>query len=221
MKLFYDCIFMMQVPRGDSSWETWQLLNQGIVTKTMVGLNGGIVDRGVLHELVDTYHKAEENQEAELLQASADLDDKMTASIGSFFRERANCWMAESTVGAYCRLVRRSLAEAQSCILEIFPKPKSEILVSVVEKELIAAKTSDMLHRPTGVRHMLQNGRRSELGDVYYVISRIHEGAASIGESSWISHLQSNLDCLESGSEDWFRPNTSPSRDGGKPSVSR
>jgi len=209
-KLFSECVLAMRIERGENIWETWQVMNHAIVARTMQDLEGGIVDHRIVHRCVEIYQPAEENKPAKLLQASDDLDDRMIASIGSFYRERAIGWMDESTVGTYCRLVGRSLTEAEGCFLAIFPKPKADMFVTVLEKELIAAKLDDLLRHPTGVRYMLRNARLSELSDVYCIISRIDEAARAVEESSWISHLESNLNGLESSSEEWFRPTAFP-----------
>jgi hypothetical protein len=91
--LFSDCVLAMRIERGENIWETWQAMNHAIVARTMQDLEGGIVDRRILHRCVEIYQAAEENKPAKLLQASDDLDDTIIASIGSFYRETAAGWM--------------------------------------------------------------------------------------------------------------------------------
>lgn len=136
---------------------------------------GDIIDKTLIRScaymLEGLYESEEEEENAKLYLTT--FEPAFLSATRDFYRAEGTSLIQDSDAGTFCRHAMKRASEEQDRCRSTLSALTSQKVKMVVDEELIKTNIAVVINMPSGVKHMLDNDRLSELQLVYELISRV------------------------------------------------
>ena len=162
------------------------LLESVILDMIAMERNNEVIDRSLIraciYMLEGLYETFQEEESSKLYLTS--FEPKFIESSRAFYNTEGQDLVANADAGTFCRHARKRLGEEDERCQQTLSSLTDQKIKIVVDKELIGAHIRDVINMEgTGVRHMLDNDRMDDLGNVFDLNSRVDPKKAALKDA--------------------------------------
>lgn len=173
MMQFRDHVLRLTLPNSDLNMQ--QLLIRVLLEAISLERHGYFVDKALLkssvHVLQGLHESHAETQEERLYVTC--FEQQFLDASRAYYRELGARLINEADAAAYCQQTLSHIhKEKDRCKTMLSAETEAKI-VGVLEDELIKNKLRELILTASGVKHMVDNDRYSELKLVYTLNSRV------------------------------------------------
>lgn len=159
-----------------------------IILLDMIALerSGEIIDRPLIKAscrmLENLYETITEEESTKLYLTS--FEPKFLDASRSYYRNEGKLLVQEADATTFCSQASRRLKEEIERCQQSLSRTTEPKIISVVERELIAAHIADVINLPgTGIRAMITNDRIDDLRNLYDLVHRIDQRLKSLKDA--------------------------------------
>ena len=153
-----------------------QILNSVILDQVKMDRDGDIIDRALLKSCVymlEGLYETEDEDESTKLYLTSFEPEYLSASQ-KFYHEEAKKLLVNADAGTFCRHAQNRANEEQDRCRSTLSPLTSPKIKAIIEEELIRKNLREVIIlEHSGVRHMLDNDRLTELGMMYDLSARV------------------------------------------------
>ncbi|WPH00572.1 Cullin-domain-containing protein [Acrodontium crateriforme] len=173
MSLFRDEI--LRTPVHADQPTTLEILTHIILDQISMDRDGHPIDQSLVKKIVymlEGLYESVHEVEDEKLYLSA-FEAAFLETSAEFYKEEGERLLKESDAGAYCRHAKRRIDEETNRCRSTLSEMTTPKIQQVVEDELIRNKMKGLIEMDTGVQHMVDNDRLSDLALIFELESRV------------------------------------------------
>ncbi|KAB8345989.1 hypothetical protein FH972_023041 [Carpinus fangiana] len=173
MLLFRDCILRTRTHGGGQTLS--KVLTHVILDNIAMERDGDVVNKTLIKSAVfmlEGLFESAQEQEDERLYLTAFEQDFLDSSR-AFYQAEASRLLREADCATYCQQVRDRLHEEHNRCRSTLSETTQPRITAIVEEELIRSKIHDIILMESGVKHMVDNGKFSDLRLLYELNARI------------------------------------------------
>jgi len=173
MGLFRDQILRTPVRQGMPT--LLEVLTRIILDQIQMDRDGEAIDQFLIksnvYMLEGLYDSDQEVEDEKLYLRSFELE--FLHSSAEFYREEGERLLKESDAGTYCRHAKKRIDEENDRCRSTLSESTTPKIQRVVEDELIRHKMKGLIEMETGVVHMVNNDKFSDLNLVFDLEARV------------------------------------------------
>ena len=204
MGQFRDFVLRIPLrPNQSDDCNLAQILNSVILEQVQMDRDGDMIDRALLKSCVymlEGLYETEDEEETTKLYLTSFEPEYLSASQ-KFYREEAGRLLLGADAGTFCRHAQNRANEEQDRCRSTLSPLTSPKIKAVVEEELIRKNLREVIAlEHSGVRHMLDNDRLTELGMMYDLSARVDpdKGELTVAVRSRIVELGTEINRVAS-----------------------
>ncbi|TKA74892.1 hypothetical protein B0A49_07887 [Cryomyces minteri] len=176
MALFRDCVLLSRITTSEEQWVTMLgVLRNIILEQIKMERDGDIIDKHAIKAciyMLEGLEAKDTSNGPEKLYSSAFEEDFIRTSH-DFYKAEGETLLRESDAGTYCRHTKKRIDEELDRCRSTLSDSTTSKIERVVEDELIRNRMNDLIEMDSGVKHMVDNERLSDLGLIFDLNARV------------------------------------------------